>query len=378
MKSAFLMIAVASALTLSSCKDDDDGFQVKTDNPKQTEIDKEVHNQLMGYFMNKRPSRVMVAITKNGSTHFYSYAEKSSSLPNETNVYEIGSVTKTFTGLLVAREVKAGTIDLNAPAENYFDPADHLVLEHNGKKVTVLQLLTHSSGLSENPPSIVQGIANGTLDPENPIKNYTHSKLITDIKNATFDSDPGKQYAYSNFGFAILGEILRVVTGNTFEENIATLDTQLGLQDTRVTLTSDEQSRFVKGHSEGSGKEVEPWEMGEAASVGALHSTAQDMIKYLNAYINATPSSLPLDDAHKPLFTIDNTQQVGYAWNRVGASAPYAVWHNGETNGQRCFVGFFEDVKAGVIILCDKAEGDNSDALDVVGLTLLVKAKDLN
>ncbi len=377
MKRTFLIFGWALSVMLTACKDDDNELAINSNNPKQTAIDKAVDEQLIPYMRDKKPGRVIVAVSKNGTTKFYAYGQESETLPTEKNVYEIGSVTKTFTGLLIAREVKAGTIKLDVPVTQYMDPANAIKLEKNGKAVTLKQLLTHTSGLPENPPSIEKGLTAGTLDPENPAKNYSRNDLIADMKSVTLQSDPGQKYAYSNFGYAILGEVLKVVTKKTFSENVQSLNTQLGLSDTGITLTSDQQSRAVKGHNEDTGKEVPAWEMGEAASAGALRSTAQDMIKYINAYITSAPTTLPLKETHAPLFNLDNTQQVGYAWNRVGTAAPYAVWHNGETNGQRCFVGFFEDTKAGVVILSDRAEG-TTDQLDVVGLTLLVATKDQN
>ena len=159
---------------------------------------------------------------------------KCNSIPvnGRITLFDIGSITKTFTTLLLADMVKQGIVNLNDPIEKYL-PANVKVPQYKGVKITLENLASHTSGLPEWPSNIWLNNNVGVFNP-----NYNESMLYQGLSNTTLTREPGSQFQYSSFGIALLAHILSLKAGNVPYEQLVKdriLDV-LGMNDTKITL----------------------------------------------------------------------------------------------------------------------------------------------
>jgi serine-type D-Ala-D-Ala carboxypeptidase/endopeptidase len=196
---------------------------------------------------------------------------------NGSTIFNIDSITKTFTTLVLADMVKQGIVNLNDPIEKYL-PSNVKVPQYNGTKITLEDLATHTSGLPFLPSNIWLNNTVGNINP-----NYNSTQLYQGLSNTTLLSEPGTKFLYSDFGMGLLGHILSVKAGVPYEHLVKDriLDV-LGMNDTKINLSENDIKRFTVGHVDGS--EIETPKIPDViAGAGPFRSTANDLLKYLSA-----------------------------------------------------------------------------------------------
>lgn len=278
-------------------------------------------------------------------------------------VFEIGSITKTFTAAVLADMVNKGEVALDDPVAKHL-PSGIVIPSRNGRQITLLDLATHSSGLPGMPTNFAP------KDNENPYADYTTAQLYAFLASHTLRRDIGSMYEYSNLGVGLLGQALSHRAGTSYEALVLERVTgPLGLTDTRISLSPSMQQRLAPGHTE-SGLTAKNWDLPTLAAAGALRSTVNDMLTYVHA--NALPSSTPLGAA----FAITHGERhagpspnltIGLGWHRLKTPAGRTIiWHNGGTGGYKSFTGFDELSGDAIVVLANSA-----NSVDEVGLHLL-------
>jgi CubicO group peptidase (beta-lactamase class C family) len=282
--------------------------------------------------------------------------------------FEIGSITKTFTGLALAREINQGLVRLDQPVQELLPAGVQLPDEARG--VTLRQLATHSSGfprLADNQSKLrVFGML---LFGTDPYAGYTEADLMEGVRSVKLEFKPGTKSSYSNFGMTLLGCLLARKAGSTWEALVKQqVCLPLGLRDTTATLDASQAQRAAQPYRAvfRCGPVVvalrsAPWFLGNPlGGAGALRSTASDMLKYLKA--NMHPEGQPLEHAlresHQVLFKEDEHTAFGMNWIHLQSpklNQPL-IWHNGGTGGFRSFLGFTEDSRFGVLVLSNTSE----------------------
>lgn len=280
---------------------------------------------------------------------------------NEKSVFEIGSITKAFTGVLLADMALRGEVSLDDPVQEYL-PADTKMPSRGDKQITLRDLATHRSGLPRLPDNLEPA------DPDNPYADYNEKRLLDFLSNHQLARDIGEKYEYSNLGVGLLGYVLARKAGKSYEQLVIDrIGTPWGIKDTRVSLTDDMKARLAKGHS--GGKQVKNWDLDILAGAGALRSTPLDMVTFIEANLRATDpkGSKALQASYKePRDTGTPDLSVGLGWHVWKKHGTEIIWHNGGTGGYRSFCGFAPDKKLGVVLLT------NSDFdLDAAGLHVL-------
>src|SRR5437867_10425827 len=206
---------------------------------------------------------------------------------NGDTIFEIGSITKTFTALLLLDMVKRGEMKLDDPVAKYL-PESVTVPTHNGKEMTLLDLVTHTAALPRDPDNLTptRGL------PENAFADYTVEKLYAFLSSFSLDREPGSKFEYSNVGMALLGHILALKTGTNYEALVVErICRPLKMNSTRITLPPELEARLARGHDQ-LGKPAPNWEFQVYGGAGGLRSTANDLLKYVSANLGLTPSSL--------------------------------------------------------------------------------------
>lgn len=280
---------------------------------------------------------------------------------NEKSVFEIGSITKAFTGVLLADMVLRGEVSLDDPVQKFL-PGGTKMPTRGDKQITLRDLATHRSGLPRLPENLEPA------DPDNPYADYDEKRLLDFLSNHQLARDIGEKYEYSNLGAGLLGYVLARKAGKSYEQLvIERVCKPLGMNDTRVTLTDDMKSRLARGHSDG--KPVKSWDIDALAGAGALRSTPLDMVNFVEA--NLKPTDTPISKALQASFkdrveTATPDLSVGLGWHVWKKHGTEIILHNGGTGGYRSFCGFAPDKKLGVVLLT------NSDFdLDAAGLHML-------
>jgi CubicO group peptidase (beta-lactamase class C family) len=278
--------------------------------------------------------------------------------PDGDTVYEIGSVTKTFTATLLARAVLAGRVTLDTPVARLLP--DFRIPARGGREITLGELATHYSGLPPLPTNLLP------KDQANPFADYDTAALKDFLSRYELPHDPGAAFEYSDVGFGLLGHALAQLEHTTFD---AALDTTilepLGMTMSGTAAAEALRVRLVPGH-DSANKAAISWDIPGLAGTGAIRSTVRDMMRYLKANMGLDPSPLTpaMRLAHQPLRDMDKATRIALAWR---ISDPGIVWHPGMTWGYKSFLGFMSGGKRGVVILSNTA----ADADDLGFATLV-------
>jgi D-alanyl-D-alanine-carboxypeptidase/D-alanyl-D-alanine-endopeptidase len=266
--------------------------------------------------------------------------------PDGNTVYEIGSITKTFTATLLAQAVLSGRVTLDQPVAQLLP--DFKIPSRGAKEITLGQLGTQYSGLPRLPSNLLP------KDPADPYADYDAAKLKSFLADYELPRDPGAIYEYSNLGFGLLGYALAQSEHTTW--SALTDDTilkPLGMTMSGTALSDAMRTHLAPGH-DNEGKAVKNWDLDALAGAGAIRSTANDMLRYLKANMGIDPSPLAaaMKLAQQPRSDMTKTMGIGLAWMTTRKGI---IWHNGGTGGYRSFIGFTADGRHGVVLLSNTA-----------------------
>lgn len=280
--------------------------------------------------------------------------------PGGETVFEIGSISKVFTAILLADMVQRDEVRLEDPVQLLL-PESVRVPRQDGTEISLYHLTTHTSGLPRMPANI------SPSDSSNPYANYTVDQMYEFLEDTVLDSKPGTQATYSNLGVGLLGHALGLRAGSDYEtlvrERIAK---PLGMKDTMIALGPDQAKRLAPGHT----LALQPasnWELATLAGAGALRSTVDDMLSFLAANLGLKESSLlpAMQDTHRgrePMLGME----IGLGWVLREGHGRTITWHNGGTDGYHSFAGMDKDRRMGVVVLSNST-GD----IDDIGFHLL-------
>ncbi len=277
-------------------------------------------------------------------------------------LFEIGSVTKVFTSLLLAEAVRRRQVALNDPVAKYLPP-EVQVPASGQRPITLLDLATHRSGL----PSFPEGFQ--PKDNANPYADLTVAQLYGFVSASRLKHDVGAQYEYSNLGGALLGQALANRAQTDYETLVVdNVCKPLGMGDTAITLTPAQRKRLAAPYDRGLAPAAN-WDLGAFAGAGGLHSDADDLLRFLAANLNPTKS--PLGAAIALTHIVRNgaggpATDIALGWHVNRVHVPPIIWHNGGTGGYRSFVGFDAVDGLGVVVLSNTA-----NPVDDIGLHLL-------
>ena len=310
----------------------------------------------------KKAPGVVVGIVDAKGARFYSRGlmdVRGDRAVGPDTLFEIGSITKTFTSLLLADMVVKGEVKLDDPVSKYL-PAGVKAPSRSGREITFLDLATHTSGLPRMPSNI------RPADPLNPYKDYTVDKVFEYLNAHKLNFDVGANYLYSNIGAGVLGQVLALRAGKDYETLVRErILAPLGMNDTTITLSGGMAERFATPHDEKL-KPTSPWDFTGLAGAGAIRSTARDMLKYAAANLGLveTPLARAMALTHEPRRIFENIgMALGLGWHLVQSRGAIIVWHNGGTGGFRSYLGLCPKTGTGIIVL-------NNSSADLPGLGL--------
>lgn len=301
---------------------------------------------------------VVIGLTDGKDSAVYGFGKVAGKTPDGKTVYEIGSISKTFTAQLLANAVQAGQVTLDAPLTTLLPGFKLPVFEE--QQIALVDLATQTSGLPRLPLNLVP------RNMADPYADYDATRLRDFLAGYTLARKPGASYEYSNLGYGLLGYALASKAGKSYEALVQEKITgPLGMTSTAQALSADMRTRLAPGHGP-DGKPAANWEMDALAGAGALRSDADDMLRHVSAFMKATDGAYSL--ARQPLRNTEaaNTR-IALGWHITPVRKQEVVWHTGATGGYGSFAGFTADGKLGVVILTN-----TSANIDSVGMGSLV------
>lgn len=271
---------------------------------------------------------------------------------SKESIFEIGSITKTFTTLVLADMAIKGEVSLDDPVSKYL-PKTVNMPTYEGEEITLKHLATHTSSLPRMPANF------NPADVKNPYVDYTPDLMYAFLSDYKLKRPIGEKVDYSNLGMGLLGHILERHSEQSFEELVTErILTPLGMQNTFVIVPENRNDVFTTGHDV-AGLPTSHWDLGTLSGAGALRSDITDMTIYLKANMGLieTPLSDAMEMSHK--FQQKDEAMGGYVglgWFTNTAQKNPLTWHNGGTGGYRSFMGFDKNAKTGVVVLVNSQD----------------------
>ena len=281
------------------------------------------------------------------------FSKQDSRQPEGDTIFEICSVSKVFTGLLLADAVVQGRVRLDQPAAELL-PAGVRMPEHKNRAITLQHLATHVSGLPRLPDPFVPA------DWNNPYADYSGNKLAAFLNRYRLTRAPGEQREYSNLGMGLLGQLLSFEVKTPYEEILRErVAKPLEMSDTTVTLNKRQESRFAPPHLANKQPGAN-WDFLTLAGAGAIRSTANDMLKLAKAHL--TPPKNDLGRAIELAWQVhqesivpeDFAMGLGWILARDGSTR----WHNGQTGGYHSMILVSRQLELAVVLLANTATGE--------------------
>jgi CubicO group peptidase (beta-lactamase class C family) len=310
-----------------------------------------------------KKAAVTVGIIRNGQMSYKVYGENGKEISPKEHIYEIGSITKTFTTALFSKAINENKIGLedsisvflNIPANKYYP--------------TMRRLLTHTSGYKS---SYYEGyVSTDFLNSGNSFYGITEKKLINRVETIELDNKD-YPFEYSNFGLAVVGLVLEKIYNNDYTPLMNNyIKNELGLNNTKISDGNGDLSNYWM------------WDNGNPyIAAGALLSNISDMMQYAQMQMNETPSYLSL--SHGVLAQVNATPsdyaELGIRIDVVGSgwmidTVNNIIWHNGGTGNYNSYLGFDKTKGVAVVVLSNMAANFRTNAT-LIGATLIGELTD--
>lgn len=299
-----------------------------------------------------------------GMVHLGS-ANRAGKKPDDLTVYEIGSISKVFTGLMLADAVVRGEIKLNATAD-VANSARIRLPSREGRSIKWIDLSTHRSGLPRLPGNLAP------TDLKNPYQNYDSKKAADFLNQYELPRQPGASQEYSNFGASVLGYLVAQQAGKSYQQLLQErIAKPLGMTDCTVSLRKDQRQRLATPHTK-FGSATQPWTFSDLPGAGGVHVTMKDMLRFAQAQLNPPTGKIgeAIELAWKQQHNADASgPAMGLGW--VIAGDGQTRWHNGQTGGSHSSLFINRQLNCAVVILCNTAV---KNQIDQLAMQMVLKA----
>ncbi len=307
---------------------------------------------------------VTVAVYAHGQRRIFCYGEA-----RPDSIYEIGSMTKTFTGLLLAQMVAQGKLKVDDPVRELLPPGT--VAKPQGAEITLLDLAAQRSGLPPMPDNI--SVAN--LD--QPYADYHAADLFAYLGKHGVENPTHAPSQFGSLGFGLLGAALANRAGKAYgaliQDEIAG---PLGLRDTAITLAPEQKARMIAGHDQFH-KPALVWESDALAGAIGLRSTAGDLLTYLAAYLHPEQAMISpgfagsgtiqsaLRQSLELRGEVTGNMQIAMGWLYQAETGNY--WHNGATAAHSMYAFFNPKGDYAAVVLYNTSPGVQGSFAEVLG-----------
>ena len=296
--------------------------------------------------------------------------------PGAETLFEIGSITKVFTGLLLADMAREGFVGLDDPLDGHLP--EGMTPPARDVPITLAELASHSAGLPREPKGTVAKVLRRPLHPYQGLLEVYAASTVEDVYASlarTKVRPRGSRARYSNVGAGVLGNILATRAGVSYEDVVRRrICLPLGMEDTFVSVPDAVRPRLADGHTR-RGRPRPPFADAALVGAGSLRSTAADMLRFLRANIDPpdAPIGAAIEMTQRTRARMRGRIEAGLGWlvAPLGDGSLRMLWYNGGTGGFRSFAGLVRETETGVVVL-----GNTNRSVDLLGLRLLETLND--
>lgn len=315
------------------------------------------------------------------SFHFGTISPGSAERPTDDTIYGIASVTKTFTGVLLAKAALDGKLRLGDDIRDYLG-GSYPNLEKNGYPITVAQLVNHTSGLPNTMPDRPEmypdyAAYNGDVTTWlNRIavvfSDYSRDKFLADLHSAKLDTIPGTRFSYSNAGAKLAGYILEQIYGRSYEVLADSFVFRpLKMNNTGITLDAEELHQLVTGYDE-TGKAM-PSVLDAYGAAGALKSSVVDLSRYARWHLDESDPVVKL--SHTPPEGKAQDPEEGFAlglnWQMIRSGGVRRIWQDGNIPGYSSRVVIYPELNLGLVVLANQLDRSIPERIEKLADSIL-------
>jgi serine-type D-Ala-D-Ala carboxypeptidase/endopeptidase len=284
--------------------------------------------------------------------------------PDERTIFEIGSITKVFTATLLAQMALEGVVALDDPVQRHLP--DGVTIPVRGRPITLADLASHTSGLPRLPKGL---LLRAMRESKNPYASLSPEQLWVAVSKTRPRRPPGRKIRYSNYGAGLLGNVLALRAGSTYEELVQErICRPLGMSDTVIAVPEAKLDRFAQGHNR-RGRPTPHWDLPSLPGAGALRSTVSDLLRFLRAQLGDAPE--PLAEAMRRTQAPRARRgklEVGLGWFRLPlrGSQTLVIWHDGGTGGFYSVAGIAPELDLAAVVFTNSARPVDRIGIEIV------------
>ena len=295
-----------------------------------------------------------------------------SQTPDAETVFQMGSVTKLLTALLLQRLCDDGVVSMDATLGDLLGAS--MPLSPSVESVTLRQLATHTSGFPRVPKPLLDKLTEMAEDDDPMLDPYSYlgPKYVFDYLATAEGKRKAGRFEYSNYGMGLLAHVLEVLTGEDYESMVRDkVLIPLGMNQTSVTLTMEMKEKLAKGYT-AKGLPTPVWTFAALGGAGAYSTTAKDLITFVQASVaESGMASQLLKKMSEPQFN----EHTGLGWMQPSFIDRFignkgVVWHNGMVGGYASYLSIDIEKGTGVFVLTNQAS-----ATEMLGMILMRQAR---
>lgn len=335
-----------------------------------------LHQAVAGYADVADIPGISMGIVASGSlvhTVSVGYANRSQRTPaTPDTLYNIASLTKPFTATLALMLAEEGVVRLDAPVSTYLPDTVRVPVDTAGGVIMIRHLLSHTSGLPGQPPNRRNQVVDGPIDP-GIWEAYSVAQLYAALPATTLKGKVGEQFAYSNYGYALLGHVLERAAGVPYEALLRQrILGPLGMTDTAITLSPQQTQRLAAHYwSEDPDRNEQAVHarFGDVAGFIGLSSSVRDLAAFAAAHLQrAGQGDTPIPPSVRALMATPQIatesiplfrSEMALGWFRETRldDGTFVLFHQGEVDGHAS--GMFLDPATGVgVVILQNLGGD--------------------
>lgn len=369
MKIFTLFILLLSNLLLSqqSINRETKGITItKTDNVKNI-VDSVLHKMITKPLIHSA-SIGMVYHGKEYIGHYGELEEGKKNIPNNETIYEIGSLSKTLTGILTVKAVQDKKLHIDDDVQKYLAES-YPNLKFKNRPVKIKDLLSHTSGIPGMLPPEANTILQNFTDHDTPAKlntlyrNYNKKDFLTDLHQVRIDTISGYKYSYSSAGTQLMAAILEKVYKTDFEKLLTDyLSENMGAEHTKITLSNQELKRLASGYHSDNPVITSPMPILPWGASGNIKSTLPDMVKYIRFLLQKNEI---IQESFRPLVKFDPEFSIGYFWNIITDKklGTYYLHHGGVPRSQ-CYIYIIPKYELGIFIITNQSGNNTASVME--------------
>ncbi|HBC50005.1 TPA: serine hydrolase domain-containing protein [Stenotrophomonas maltophilia] len=297
-------------------------------------------------------------------------------VPTDATLYEIGSLSKTLAGTLMARAVLEGRVGLEDDVRSYLQ-GDYPNLQYQGQPIRVRHLLSHTSGLPNMLPERANTVLEDFTDHRVPgelsalYAHYGKPDFLRDLHAVRIPRMPGKEYAYSSAGTELTAHILEGVYKTDYASLLrGFFSDAAAMISIGIRLGSAEKDRLAIGYHSDNPVPTSPMPQLPWGASGNVKATVPDMVKYLQFQLANGPV---VQESHRTLARFDDEFSIGYFWNIVAGDRQKGVYyaHHGGVPRSQCYIYIMPEHDLGIFVITNQSGDRTARAMEAAIDTLV-------